>query len=200
MRDPVQTGAVLFLVVAIGTILVLFMRSRKREGVGLFEISDKDKAEFRETGSEIAKEFAPRRLVGQLLATLGSLLVMAGFYPTDSIKWSTTFGMFFTGVGLILAGGWLAKPGRPRPRYWWPALWGMVTSSSLLLLLVCAVYIVRTPANRIPNWVRDVVALLVVVALPSALCCIIAGVRDAIGSRKDTHAEEPQEQVNRSVP
>lgn len=181
----------LFLAIAIGAILVLFMRSRKRESVRLFGISDKDKADFRETSSEITSEFAPRRLAGKLLATLGSLLVMAGFYPSDSTKWSTTFGMFFTGVALVLAGAWLAKPGRPRPRYWWAAAWGMVTSTSLLLLLVCVVYIGRTPKNQIPNWVRDVVALLVVVSLPSALFCIIAGARDAIGSRRDKRAEEP---------
>ena len=181
---------VLFLAVAIGTILVLFIRSRRREGVRIFAISDKDKTDFQKVGSEIASEFAPRRLAGQLLATLGSLLVMAGFYPSESMKWSTTFGMFFTGVGLVLAGGWLAKPGRPRPRFWWAAMWGVITSSSLLLLLVCVIYIVRTPKNQIPNWVRDVLALLVVVSLPSALFCIIAGVRDAIGSRRDMRAEE----------
>ncbi len=178
-----QTTAVLLITLSVLVILALFVRSRTREGGHPFEITDKDKADFRKAGHDLRSEFAPRKLVGQLLATLGSLLIACSFYPSDNWRWRTAFAMLVSGVGLTLAGAWLAKAPKPRPPYWRAAVWGVVCSICLLVSFTCVLAIAPIPRERIPDWLRTLLALALVVGLLSAIMCIAHAVTDFVKSR-----------------
>lgn len=69
-----EIAAIIFIAVATLAILGLFVRSRARQGIRPLELTDKDRAEFR----EVRREFGIRRVLGRLLGALGGILVVAG--------------------------------------------------------------------------------------------------------------------------
>lgn len=175
---------------AIMSIVGVFLRSRLRRGIPILAVTDKDKTQFQ----ELCTEFAPRRFMGQLIGTFGSLIVVCAFYGVISSesptpKWGTFFFMLVTGVGLVLAASWLLKEPRPRPRYWRTAVSGVVCSACYLLFFVCVVVVVRTPKEHIPRWLWGVIGLLIVVGTFAAIACIHSGIMDVLSAKSDKSRE-----------
>jgi len=179
-------SVVLLAMVGIAVIVLAFMRDRARKGIKPFQITDKDKVEAR----KFAAEFAPRKLTGQLLGSLGMLLIIASLYPSDStdVTWKTNLFIAATGVCLVFVGTLLVRPPRARPPYWRTAVWGTICSGCFLLLIVCVVYVVRTPREEIPRWVKTVTFLLIVTATLSAIACFLNGVKSFLGQKSNENA------------
>jgi hypothetical protein len=157
----------------------LFMRSRNKESGKIFEVTDKDRAQFK----ELRREFAPRKLLGQLLARLGGLFIIAGIcsplYAHSSIKteWKTALSMIVFGLCLGFCAALLVKPSfaQNRPPFWLPAISGIVCSCFILVMTGCFAVVWFTPKSRIPGWVGYILFLSLVSSVLSAIICLITG-------------------------
>lgn len=197
-----EIAAITFIALGILVIIALFVRDRAKQGIRPLQVTDKDKAQLQ----EFCAEFAPRRLAGQLIGTLGALIVVAAFYgvvssDSSTPKWRTLFFMLITGVALVVAGGLLVKPPRHRPRYWRTAVSGVVCSACSLLFFVCVVIVVRTPKDHIPRWLWGVIGLLIVVGTFAAIVCIHSGIVDVLSVRlgKSEEGKEPVTKLDRNA-
>src|SRR5262249_49373447 len=82
---------------------------------------------------------------------------------------------------LLLCGAFLiAKPGKARPPYWQPAIWGMVCSGSTLAFAICMVFSVREKNDHSSWWLLNFIALTAVVALIAAMVCLVTGIRELV--------------------
>ena len=154
------------------------------------QISDKDKTRL--------EGLAPKNLLGQFIILFGALSIMAAFYELISSlysgsaapDWSDFLLLLLIGVGLVCVGVWLAKPLRPRQRYWRTAVSGVVSSTCFVLLLVYAVIVARTPKGYIPEWLKYVIFVLIAVGVFAAITCIHSGIMDAINARPDRSKDD----------
>jgi|SRR5882724_5923526 len=95
---------------ALGTLVILamFVQSRKRKGIRPFEITDKDKAQFK----EMRREFGIRKLLVGFIGGLGALFCLSGItYPlyADSnpdLGWRDAFRCLAFGAFLVFC-AWL---------------------------------------------------------------------------------------------
>jgi len=184
-----QTVAIIFVLLAVATIIAMFVRSKKRAGLPL--VSDRERQQLR----ELRSDFSPNIIAGKILGTVGMLVTMGAFLnlepdaDSNSTKLSTTFFILIIGIGLIFVAVLLVKPRQPRPRYFYAAIWGIVCSACILLFAICTVYIARTPREQIPRWAWDATVFVVVVGLFSAIACITAGI-SAVFFDKSSEAVE----------
>jgi len=171
-----QIVAIVFVLLAVATIIAMFVRSKKRDGLPL--ISDRERQQLR----ELRHDLSPNMIAGKILGTIGMLVALGAFLDlkpnadSSSTKLSRTFFMLIIGIGLIFVAVLLMKPRAPRPRYFYPAIWGIVCSACALLFSICTVYIARTPREQIPRWVWDATVFVVVVGLFSAIASITTGI------------------------
>lgn len=99
-----QIAAIIFIVLGTLTIVAIFARSRGREGIRPFEVTDKDRAQFQ----ELRRELGFRRVLGRLLGTFGGLLIVGAicspFYRDSSFEaaWYTIVLMMALGLFLVL--------------------------------------------------------------------------------------------------
>jgi len=101
-----EIAVIIFVALATLAILAMFVRSRARQGIRPFEITDEDKADFQ----EVRREFGIRRVLGGLLGMLGGVLVVGGFLEVCSslfdsfaeVDWRTMVVMTALGVALVL--------------------------------------------------------------------------------------------------
>src|SRR5450756_1157225 len=68
------TGIIIMTGGGIISLVAFFLRSRIKDGVGLFEITGKDKKEIQ----DLKRELNPWRIINGLLLRIGGLLVLAG--------------------------------------------------------------------------------------------------------------------------
>ena len=96
------------------SIIALFMLSRAREGIRLLEITDKDRAQFK----EMRQELGFRRLLGRFVGIFAGLFILAGFLPSivpdSSLKpdWRVNASLIVIGFVLAFSATRLLKPSR----------------------------------------------------------------------------------------
>jgi choline-glycine betaine transporter len=185
------TELLLFVLMPLSVILimVIYVRARKREGTRPFEITSRDKKEF-----EKVNEYTPAKVVARFLCMVGSLFILATFYPSeDPMSLGTRFECLMVGVLLFVIALWLAKP-RQRPRWWWAVMWGIPCSASFILLFVCLIIIRETPVSHghpLPNWLLNVTTLAVAIGVPSAILCLVYCIGVFIDMRSEKKEEIP---------
>src|SRR5437660_11671496 len=97
-----QTAAIMFTLLGTSAIIAIFVRSRAREGIRPFELTDKDKAQFQEMRSALGI----RRVLGRFLGWFGGLFLIAGISSplywgaSGREDWSAAASL--TGLGLVL--------------------------------------------------------------------------------------------------
>ena len=90
------------------------MLSRAREGIRLLEITDKDRAQFK----EMRQELGFRRLLGRFVGIFAGLFILAGFLPSivpdSSLKpdWRVNASLIVIGFVLAFSATRLLKPSR----------------------------------------------------------------------------------------
>ena len=179
-------------------VLVMYARSRKREGLRPFELTTKDKSQFK----EMREDLTPARLLARFLGSFGMLFLVASFYPFDTtVSWGDRFIMVGLGVGLIALTICLVKP-RSRPRWWWAVTWGMAASACFVLLVTCMIITYRTPVSHghhLPGWLLNSAVLAMVIGVPSALLCLIYGAGVLLNSTSELKVGIQNPPVNQSV-
>ena len=85
-------------------VAAVFIRSRVREGIPIFAVTDEDKEDFK----EMRREFGFRKLLGMLLANLGAIFMLAGVAwpifaePAEKVNWSAVTFLTLFGFLLVL--------------------------------------------------------------------------------------------------
>ena len=187
-----------------GTAIVvgLFMRSRAKAGIGMTEITAKDRMEFGKARNELTL----RSLLGRLIGTFGALFIFAGLLSpvyadsTHKWDWSAAMGMMVLGIFLVFCAALIENPAilRNRPPTWYPAMSGFACSCSVLALTVCVVVTWRYSPGDPPKWVRSVLALSLVSGVLSAVVCIITGIA-AVVRRKVNPPSDIQRSADSSA-
>jgi drug/metabolite transporter superfamily protein YnfA len=105
------TVAVIFIVLAVLTCIAIFVRSRASGRVGVFEITQEDRAALQ----EVRRELGIRRLLGRLIGGFGGILVLAGLvsplYPDSSgrVDWRIAGVLIAFGSLLVMCAVPLVK-------------------------------------------------------------------------------------------
>jgi hypothetical protein len=165
-----------------GTAIVvgLFMRSRAKEGIGMTEITVKDRMEFQKARNKLNL----RSLLGRLIGTFGALFIFVGLYspfmtePSHKWDWGAATGVMVVGIFLLFCAALIENPAMLRncPPAWYPAVSGFACSCSVLALTVCVVVTWRSSPGDPPKWVRSVLALSLVGGSLAAIVCILTGI------------------------
>ena len=114
--SPSSTAAVIMSASGLLACFAVFMRSRAIAGIGVFEVTDKDRAQFQEA----RRELNIWGLLARFLGGLGALALMAGmmsFLGLGSFSkpdWRGGIDCFVFGGILILPAVFLAKRSKPR--------------------------------------------------------------------------------------
>jgi hypothetical protein len=171
-------------------IVMVYVRSRRREGVRPFEITPADKAQFRKA----KEDYTPGKIVAQFLAGIGSLFLLVTIYPAgEPMSWSDRFACLVAGVVLIGVAVWMAKP-RNRPRYWWAVIWGMVCGVCWVVTLTSMIitrYTPVSPGHPLPAWLKSMMGLGVIVGCPAAILRLIYGAGTFINPGEEKKNENP---------
>jgi uncharacterized membrane protein YfcA len=67
--------ASILILLAVAVVMAMFVRSRAKEGVGVLEVTDKDKEEFK----EVRRELGIRRIFMRLIGGFAGISFIAGF-------------------------------------------------------------------------------------------------------------------------
>ena len=106
-----------------------FIRSRAKAGIGVIEITEKDRTELK----KLRNEFAPRSLLWRLIGTFGALFIFTGLFcpiyadSTHKWDWGAAMGSMAFGIFLVFCATLLENPAklRNRPSTWFPAVSGL---------------------------------------------------------------------------
>jgi uncharacterized membrane protein YfcA len=97
-----QTAAVIYIVLALVIIVALFVRSRAREGVPVFKLTEKDKSDLR----EVRRELGIWRVLARLVGGFGSVLFIVGvsslFYRDPAHRIDATTSGWMIGLSVVL--------------------------------------------------------------------------------------------------
>jgi len=135
-----------------------------------------------------------RDIVGRVLVGLGTLCLITPLYSLLHGEFQLRTALVAVVVGVILASGGVVvlmpRNLRSRPRYWRPAISGIICSVCTLLLFVDFFVVYRWPAEKAPDWLMFVTLFLLVVAGFSAVVCIVSGARALFRPELDQNQNE----------
>jgi peptidoglycan/LPS O-acetylase OafA/YrhL len=195
-------NAVALILGGMAVIIGVFARSRAKAGIGVIEITEKDKTEF----NKLCSELNPRRLLGRLIGTFGALLIFTGvFWPiyadsTHKWDWGAAMGTMAFGIFLVFCATLLENSAvlRNRPPTWFPAVSGFACSCCMIAAVICVAVIWRSSPDGPPTWVRSALALSLVVGVLSAIICVLTGIA-AVVRRKVNPPSEIQRSADSSA-
>jgi hypothetical protein len=99
-----QIAATIFIVLSVGIIVAMFVRSRAREGVPVFKLTAKDRADLQ----EVRPELGIRRILARLLGGFAGLCFIGGVvscFQRDSsgrVDWTIAVVMIVLSQILLL--------------------------------------------------------------------------------------------------
>ena len=97
-----QTAAIIYIVLAVVIVVALFVRSRSRERVPVFKLTEKDKADLR----EVRRELGIWRVLGRLVGGFASVLFIVGIssllYHDPAHRIDTATSAWMIGLSLVL--------------------------------------------------------------------------------------------------
>jgi hypothetical protein len=89
----------ILILLAVAIIVVMYVHSRAKEGVGVFELTDKDRADLREA----RREFRVRRILAKLLGGIGSICFIGGVATLIQSRADLQITIEMIVIGLFLA-------------------------------------------------------------------------------------------------
>lgn len=135
-----------------------------------------------------------RDIVGRVLVGLGTLCLITPLYSLlhGEFQLRTTLVAIVVGVLLVFGGVVVLRPPnlQSRPRYWRPAISGIICSICTLLLFVCFFVVYRWPAEKAPDWLIFLTMILLVVAGFAAVVCIVSGARALFRPEREQNQNE----------
>lgn len=184
---------------AILSVIGLFVRSRCKDGVGILTVTDKEKNELK----KLRNEFAPRKLLGQLLAKFAGLFILVGIasplyaHSLKKTEWGFVVAMILFGLFLGFCAALLVNPphSQNRPPFWLPAVSGLVCSSFVVVMAGYLCFVWLAPKADFPGWARDVLAFSAIGSVLAALVCLVTGISAILKSRRLAHGPS-----NQSIP
>ena len=149
-------------------------------------------------GNDAQSEFAPRKLLGQLLGIFGSLFLMAAFgtviysNPDGKIRWGLLLFLSVFGVFLILCAALLLKASwvEDKPPLWFPAVSGIACSCSVLLFGICVISEMVWKAAHDSDFCTFVLAFTVCASAVSAIVCIVTGIPALRCAKREEESED----------
>ncbi len=99
-----QIAATIYIVLSVVIVIAMFVRSRAREGVPVFKLTDKDKTDLQ----EVRREFGIRRILARLLGGFAGLCFIGGVLSlfhreaSGSVDWITAVVMIVLSQILLL--------------------------------------------------------------------------------------------------
>ena len=122
-----------------------------------------------------------RDIVGRVLIGLGTLCLVTPLYSLMHAEFNLRTTLVAVVVGVIFVSGGVVILRPPnlqnRPRYWGPAVSGLICSICMLVLFVSFFVIYRWPAEKAPDWLVLMTAFIAVVGIISAVACAVTGAR-----------------------
>jgi hypothetical protein len=98
-REHMVILASILILLSVAVIVAMFVRSRAKEGVGVFEITDKDKADFKEA----RRELGVRRILARLAGGFGSIFFIGGVITLFQSRANWGVSVVMIAIGLFLA-------------------------------------------------------------------------------------------------
>jgi hypothetical protein len=99
-----QIAATIFIVLSVGIIVAMFVRSKAREGVPVFKLTEKDKADLQ----EVHRELGIRRILARLLGGFAGLCFIGGVMSlfqrdvSGAVNWTVAAVMIVLSQILLL--------------------------------------------------------------------------------------------------
>jgi hypothetical protein len=157
-------------------------------------MTEPDKAQCK----EVRSEFAPQKLLGQLLAMFGSLFLMAAFgtviysNPDGKVRWGLLLFLSVFGVFLILCAALLLKASwvENKPPLWFPTVSGIACSCSVLISGICIVSEMLWKVAHDSDLFTFVFVFAIGASVVSAIVCIVTGIPALRCTRPESDSED----------
>lgn len=167
-----------------------------------FAMTEPDKAQWKEVGSQ----FAPRKLLGQLIGTFGSLFLMAAmasvFYsnPDGKLNWGLILFLSVFGLYLILCAALLLKASwvEDKPPLWFPAVSGIACSCGVVISGICLASEMIWKAAHHSDVVDFILVFAACSSVVSAIVCIVTGIPALRCARPEGESEDEDKQADLS--
>jgi hypothetical protein len=157
-------------------------------------MTEPDKGQCKEARSE----FAPRKLLGQLLGMFGSLFLMAAFgtviysNPDGKVRWGLLLFLSVFGVFLILCAALLLKASwvENKPPLWFPAVSGIACSCSVLISGICIASQMLWKVAHDSDVFTFIFIFAICASVVSAIVCIVTGIPALRCTRQESDSED----------